>query len=60
MARINLKFKKGTDSDGNQINFYFNCEEADETTFKAAKVSEGYTFVEKSDPDLSNATADSS
>ena len=35
--------------------FYFNCEESDETTFKALKVSESYTFVEK-DPDLSNAT----
>lgn len=58
MARINLKFTKDTDSDGNPIGFYFNCEEADEATFKAAKVSEGYTFVEKTDPDLSNATAD--
>tara|TARA_B100000035_G_scaffold314734_1_gene331991 strand:- start:1932 stop:2114 length:183 start_codon:yes stop_codon:yes gene_type:complete len=60
MARINLKFTKGTDSDSNPIGFYFNCEESDETTFKAAKVSEGYTFVEKTDPDMSNAKADSS
>lgn len=58
MARINLKFTKDTDSNGNPIGFYFNCEESDETTFKAAKVSEGYTFVEKTDPDLSNATPD--
>ena len=49
MARINLKFTKDTDSDGNPIGFYFNCEESDETTFKD-KVSEGYTFVSKSDP----------
>ena len=35
MARINLKFTKDTDSDGNR-RFYFNCEESDETTFKAA------------------------
>ena len=60
MARINLKFKKGTDGNGNDINCYFNCEESDETTFKAAKVSDGYTFIEKTDPDMSNAVADSS
>ena len=58
MARINLKFTKDEDSEGNPIGYYFNCEEADETTFKAAKVSEGYTFVAKQDPDLSNATPD--
>ena len=58
MARINLKFTKDTDSDGNPLGCYFNCDEADEATFKAAKVSEGYTFVEKKDPDLSNATPD--
>ena len=58
MARINLKFTKDEDSEGNPIGYYFNCDESDEATFKAAKVSEGYTFVEKKDPDLSNATPD--
>ena len=60
MARINLKFSKGTDSDGHDISFYFNCEDSDETTFKEAKVADGYTFVEKKDPDMSNAVADES
>ena len=41
MARINLKFTKVEDSV--TVGYYFNCEEADEDTFKAAKVAEGYT-----------------
>ena len=48
MARINLKFQK--DESGVIVGYYFNCEEADEDTFKAAKVAEGFTFVEKKDP----------
>lgn len=57
MARVNLKFTKPNESDVIE-GYYFNCEEEDIDTFKAAKVSDGFTFIAQQDPDMSEATED--
>jgi hypothetical protein len=49
MARDNLKFTKV--EDGVTVGYYFNCDEDDYDTFKAAKIAEGYTFDSNKTPE---------